>query len=90
MATGFKHESGADPIVFPKEMLPLFTHTAPFQPGTAFFYQSDRVPAGMGINAMENMFHDGMKIRKWRIGSGRRDINNIQRGEKRTGVNAED
>jgi hypothetical protein len=57
MTPWFKHQPGPYPVVFPKEMLPLFTHILSFQHRATFFYKAYGIAAGMGINTIENVLH---------------------------------
>jgi hypothetical protein len=57
MTSWFKHQPGSYPVIFPKEMLPLITHVFSLQHRAAFFYKANGVAAGMGVNAMEYVFH---------------------------------
>jgi hypothetical protein len=38
-------------------MLPFFSHIIPLQGRPALFHQADRVAAGMGVDAVEKVFH---------------------------------
>jgi hypothetical protein len=57
MATGFKHQSLSDPVIFFQKMLPLLTHVLTIQCWSSTRYQPNRISTGMCINTEKSFLH---------------------------------
>jgi hypothetical protein len=57
MTAWLKHQSSPYPVKLSEKMLTFFTHAVSKQYRCTFFYKAHGITAGMGIDAMEKVFH---------------------------------